>query len=342
MQSDVHVISTVNTSSLNHTASDFSMTAEENATITAFEDATAQDQGQDPTVSKFFGTLSTTLNPFYWIQSLIFGVFGNRSPPDYLSDMLPLALFYSENETRSTILVFVGALALCLLVVFAAETKAKQTTKSLVPWKTLSFCRLGPEDVQHNRVHHLIEETFAQSRLAAACFAFDLVHEVTPVEAILITALIHSLARRKGVQVFAFIENHAFSVGYLLSLVGSRIYATEMSRVGKLQFCRTQQAVSRSSRSGGYFQEVDMGGKRFDEAADELFHVKVAEARGREVADKLKAEAGGSSNTTWIGLEAREAGLVDDIKSFHNFAREKFPHARIKFIRGIHAPDFVR
>ncbi len=286
---------------------------------------------QEPWVSKFFGRLSTMLNPFCWVQSIIYWIFGNTSPPDYISDIIPLGAFYSENESRSTLLVTIGAIALCLLVVFAAETKTRGRSR-IVPRRTLALCRITPKDVVDDRVHSAIEETFDQPRLVAACFVFDLVHEVTPVEAIIIMAMIHSLARTKGVPVYSFVENHAFSVGYLLSLVGSKIYATEVSLVGKLQFCKVPQPVSRSSRGEGYFEEISLGGEAFDKATDKLFQSKISQTRGAQLGSRMSSAD--FSSQTWIGSKAKDAGLVDEIKTFHSFARENFPKAAIKCVGG--------
>ncbi len=268
------------------------------------------------------------LNPLSWAKGIVFRLFGSRSPPEYLSDILPLAAFYSDNEARSAFVVTFAALVLCLLVVFVSDIKSRRgvvSASDLVPWKTVSLCKVTPSDVGGGGLNELIEDAFSPARLAAVCFVFDLVHEITPMEALVLVSLIKERAsKRGGVPLYSFVENHAFSVGYLLALVGQEIYATEVSLVGNLQFAESSRSLSLSSKDADYFHDIDLSEGRMRQVAGSVYRDRVSESRGEGAAGQV-----GRSGAAWIGQEAVGAGLVDGVKNFYEFIEEKFPHAYV-------------
>jgi len=68
-----------------------------------------------------FWTLVAALNPFCWLKRGVHLTFGHFEPPDYLSDFLPLGIFY--GDMRSFGLIVLAAFMLCLAVVRCSEAE---------------------------------------------------------------------------------------------------------------------------------------------------------------------------------------------------------------------------
>ncbi|CAM6053415.1 unnamed protein product [Sphagnum tenellum] len=257
--------------------------------------------------------------------SLIFWIFGSESSPEYLSDFLPIHIFYNkENGSGSlTVVIVLGALILALLVCGLFEVSKQSSMMSHTRRRrVVSLCRITPNDVASGKVDARIEDAFSHARLSAVCFVFDVVHEITPVEALLLMDHILLLRAKHKVEIYSFVENSALSVGYLLSLVGSKIFATEASVVGKLKFCKTPQPFSMSSKGKNYYEEIALDEKRIGTFSDKMYITKVE--LFRKNLDLAKVQAAGGM---WIGEEAKTGGLVDEISTIHQFMAEKYPRA---------------
>lgn len=75
---------------------------------------TIEEPSNDPNLS--------LLNPFHWLQKAIFAVFGKHSPPEFVSDFLPLAPFYNEVDlSYKEMLVFLTILAILVSVLIYTD-----------------------------------------------------------------------------------------------------------------------------------------------------------------------------------------------------------------------------
>jgi len=288
-----------------------------------------------PWLSHWLWNLSTSVNPFYWLRIIVHHMFGDE-PPEYLIDFLPIGVFYGDEGPF--LMTSVMAVVLSLAVVLANENRFREVdhgggsgganeSHGLGHFQAVSFCRITADDVVQDVIQEKIEDAFSPKQLAAACFTFDIVHELCPSEAVSFLSQVRQRASAKGVPTFSFIENHGLSAGYLLSLSGSQIFANELSLVGKLRFCEPSRSMSMLSRGANYFDDIPLNPERMQRRADDIFMEKVRAARGQNTGV-------GHQDEVKIGHEAVDAGLVDGIKDFFKFREEQFPSCIVYEAKG--------
>jgi len=91
----------------------------------------------------------------------------------------------------------------------------------------------GGRSISHKSLEKTIEEAFKPSSLEAVALAINSPGG-SPVQSRLIQRTIRRHAEKKGIPVYAFIEDVGASGGYLLALAADEIYADTSSIVGSI------------------------------------------------------------------------------------------------------------
>lgn len=208
----------------------------------------------------------------------------------------------------------------------------------------------GDDGLSLDSLNDNIEKAFSIKGLRAV---FLLINSPggSPVQSELIASKIRLLADKKNVIVYSFIEDLGASGGYWLACAGDKIFATKNSIVGSIGVIsssfgldkaisklgierRTYTQGKNKSLLDPFLPENDEGKKmikRIQEKIHNSFINYVKNRRGGKLSNNKTELFDGS---VWTGEEAKELGLIDDIKDFFSFKEENFPqNTTIKFIK---------
>jgi signal peptide peptidase SppA len=163
----------------------------------------------------------------------------------------------------------------------------------------------------------------------------------SPAQAMLLYSRIRSLAREKGIPVYAFAEDVAASGGYMLACAGDEIFATEGSIVGSVGVVSAtfgfhdligRLGIERRLYTAGTrkvlldpFKPVEADDVRRLEVVQkdvhESFMALVRERRG----SRLKGpEEEVFSGEFWTGTRAHALGLIDGVGDLRSVMRARF------------------
>jgi len=164
----------------------------------------------------------------------------------------------------------------------------------------------------------------------------------SPVQSELIAKRIQILSAKKGVPVYAFVEDVAASGGYFLACGAQEIYVSESSIVGSIGVISQSFGFQEIIKRWGLENRLQTAGE--NKATDNPFVEKneAAMARTQRVivaihahfisfvkgsrGDRLKGDEGLIfSGEYWTGKEALEYGLVDGVETdMEGFLEKKF------------------
>ena len=185
----------------------------------------------------------------------------------------------------------------------------------------------------------LIEKAFAAKRLAAVALSINSPGG-SPTQSALIAARIRRLAEEKEVPVYAFCEDVAASGGYWLATAGDEIYADDNSIIGSIGVIYAgfgfhafleKQGVERRVHTAGRSKsmldpfrperEEDIERiKRLQGVIHDNFIDQVKDRRG----DRLAEGADLFTGEVWVGHEAKDVGLIDEIGHLAPTMKAKF------------------
>ena len=198
-------------------------------------------------------------------------------------------------------------------------------------------------------LNKLIEKAFSGKKTKVVCLLINSPGG-SPSQSSLITAKIKSLAIKKKIKVYAFVEDVAASGGYWLACAADEIYINENSIVGSigvispgfgfvqmLKKLGIERRVYTSGKSKSFldpFQDTKQDDLKRLKSIQEQIHNNfinhVKKSRGK----KIKAKDGDIFNGLfWVGSKAVELGLVDGIGNIEEILRSKFGEkTKIKII----------
>ncbi|WP_299424253.1 S49 family peptidase [uncultured Shimia sp.] len=174
----------------------------------------------------------------------------------------------------------------------------------------------------------LLEKAFAKGKPAAVALEINSPGG-SPVQSALIGSRIRRLAEEKDVPVIAFVEDVAASGGYWLAAAADEIYADESSVVGSIGVISagfganvflSRQGIERRVYTAGESKsmldpfkpenaEDVVRLKRMLEQIHQNFIAHVQTRRDGKLADNDDLFTG----EIWIGSQAKEVGLIDEI-----------------------------
>lgn len=173
----------------------------------------------------------------------------------------------------------------------------------------------------------LIQKAFEPKKLAAVALSINSPGG-SPTQSALIAARIRRLAAENSVPVFAFCEDVAASGGYWLATAGDEIFADDNSIIGSIGVifagfgfhellnrqgiqCRVHTAGRSKSMLDPFKPEQEADVERIKQlqgVIHENFIAQVKSRRGAKLADRDLF-----TGDIWVGREARDVGLIDEI-----------------------------
>ena len=187
----------------------------------------------------------------------------------------------------------------------------------------------------------LIEKSFETPRLEAVLLSINSPGG-SPAQSELICDYIQLLATEKNVKVYSFVQDLAASGGYWLACAGEQIYITENSVVGSIGVISASFGFQDAIKHFNIERRIHTAGKRklindpFSPQKEEdlqitkrvldkihtNFMMHVVKNRGEKIKDKDLDTL--FSGEYWIGREAIELGLADDVATIDTFIRREF------------------
>ena len=184
----------------------------------------------------------------------------------------------------------------------------------------------------------LMERAFAPSKLSAVALSINSPGG-SPTQSALIASRIRRLADDKKVPVYAFCEDVAASGGYWLATAGDEIYADANSIVGSIGVIfagfgfhdmiarygverRVHTAGGSKSMLDPFQPEKDEDIVRIKRLQGVIHQNFIDQVKSRR-ADKL-ADKDLFTGEVWVGEEAREVGLIDQIGHLVPTMKERF------------------
>ena len=199
----------------------------------------------------------------------------------------------------------------------------------------------GKKSLNISSTRKLIESSFATPRLEAVLLSINSPGG-SPAQSELISDYIQLLAKEKEVKVYSFVQDVAASGGYWLACAGERIYITENSVVGSIgvisasfgfqdaiKYLNIEPRIHTAGKSKALnnpFQpqkEEDLIKTR--KILDKIhtnFKIHVTRNRGEQIKEQDLDTL--FSGEYWVGREAIELGLADDIGTIDTFIRKEF------------------
>ena len=199
----------------------------------------------------------------------------------------------------------------------------------------------GKKPLNIGSTRKLIEKSFEVPRLEAVLLNINSPGG-SPAQSELICEYIQLLASEKRVNVYSFVEDCAASGGYWLACAGERIYITENSVVGSIGVIsasfgfqdaikhlnierRVQTAGTRKLINDPFApqkqEDLEFTGRVLDKIHTN-FKNHVLKNRGERVKGQNLDTL--FSGEYWVGREAIELGLVDDVGTTDTFVRKEF------------------
>jgi signal peptide peptidase SppA len=203
---------------------------------------------------------------------------------------------------------------------------------------------LGRGAINMAAVESALTKAFDHDRLKAVALAINSPGGA-PTQSALVAERIRGLAEEKNVPVLAFCEDVAASGGYWLACAGDEIIAHRTSMVGSIGVISASFGLNGLIERIGVERRVHTAGEhkhRLDPfqpessedvewlgkmhgALHEQFVDWVRERRG----DKLKAGTELFDGEVWLGNQAKELGLVDELGSMRAVLEKRYPDAKI-------------
>jgi signal peptide peptidase SppA len=163
----------------------------------------------------------------------------------------------------------------------------------------------------------------------------------SPAQSHLIFKRIRALAAEKSLPVLVFIEDAAASGGYMLACAGDEIFSDPSSIVGSIGVVSAGFGLDRAIARLGIERRVYTAGRNKamldpfqPEDPDDVARLKHLQLRVHEVFIELVRERRGArlkeddpelfSGAFWVGLDAKERGLVDGIGDLRGVLRERY------------------
>jgi signal peptide peptidase SppA len=189
-------------------------------------------------------------------------------------------------------------------------------------------------------LNKLIEKAFSDDKLEAVFLVINSPGG-SPVQSELIAARIIQLSNQKGIKVFTFIEDVAASGGYWLACAGEKIFASSSSIVGSIGVISSGFGFVEAIEKLGIERRIYTQGKN-KSVLDPFTKVKESDL---ELVSKLqknihdnfinfvKSRRGNHitqdddiifNGEFWSGKIALDYGLIDGIKSMHDFIEEEY------------------
>jgi len=187
----------------------------------------------------------------------------------------------------------------------------------------------------------LIDASFALPKLEAVLLSINSPGG-SPAQSELIADYIQLLANEKKVKVYSFVQDVAASGGYWLACAGEKIYITENSVVGSIGVIsasfgfqdaikylniepRIHTAGKNKAKNNPFLPESEEDLKRKRVILDKLhtnFKIYVTRNRNEQIKEQDLDHL--FSGEYWVGREAIELGLADDIGTVDTFIRKEF------------------
>ena len=163
----------------------------------------------------------------------------------------------------------------------------------------------------------------------------------SPVQSSLIGNKIRSIASKKKVKVYAFVEDVAASGGYWLACSADKIYADDNSILGSIGVIYSSFGFTELIKKIGVERRVHTAGKNKssldpfqEEKSEDIERLKSIQLDLHKDFIKVVEESRGSklnkneielfSGEFWAGSKAKELGLVDGLGNANEVLKEKF------------------
>jgi len=213
----------------------------------------------------------------------------------------------------------------------------------------------GKQPLNINSTRKLIDTSFATPRLEAVLLSINSPGG-SPAQSELISDYIQLLAKEKEVKVYSFVQDVAASGGYWLACAGEKIYITENSIVGSIGVISAGFGFQDAIKYLNIEPRIQTAGK--NKALNNPFQPQSEEAleKTRKIMDKLhtnfKIHVTNNRNEQikeqdldmlfsgeyWVGREAIELGLADDVATIDTFIRKEFDGPTKVNVREIVSP----
>merc|ERR1712223_1963395 len=199
----------------------------------------------------------------------------------------------------------------------------------------------GKQSLNIGSTRKLIDSSFALPKLEAVLLSINSPGG-SPAQSELIADYIQLLANERKVKVYSFVQDVAASGGYWLACAGEKIYITENSVVGSIGVIsasfgfqdaikylniepRIHTAGKNKAKNNPFLPESEEDLKRKRVILDKLhtnFKIYVTRNRNEQIKEQDLDHL--FSGEYWVGREAIELGLADDIGTVDTFIRKEF------------------
>ena len=199
----------------------------------------------------------------------------------------------------------------------------------------------GKKSLNIDSTRKLIESSFATPRLEAVLLSINSPGG-SPSQSELISDYIQLLAKEKQVKVYSFVQDVAASGGYWLACAGEQIYITENSIVGSIGVIsagfglqdaikylniepRIYTAGDKKILNSPFLPQKEEDLQKTRKILDKLhtnFKIHVTQNRAEKIKDQDLDML--FSGEYWVGREAIDLGLADDVGTIDTFIRKEF------------------
>ena len=199
----------------------------------------------------------------------------------------------------------------------------------------------GRQSLNIDSTRKQIESSFETPKLEAVLLSINSPGG-SPAQSELISDYIQLLSKEKNVKVYSFVQDVAASGGYWLACAGERIYITENSIVGSIGVIsasfgfqdaikylniepRIHTAGEKKVLNNPFLPQKEDDVQKTKKILDKLhsnFKIHVTKNRG----EKIKQQDLNTlfSGEYWVGRDAIELGLADDVGTIDTFIRNEF------------------
>jgi serine protease SohB len=217
--------------------------------------------------------------------------------------------------------------------------RRKPLVSVLELYGTIGAVGVSRRSLSHHKTVSAIEAAFKPRRLSAVALAINSPGG-SAVQSRLIHGSIRRAAERRKIPVYAFIEDAGASGGYILALAADEIYADGSSVIGSIGALAATFGFNEAIARLGVERRVYAAGEhkaaldpfrpenpedvlRLKEALDDIHRQFIELVRERRGA-RLSGASDTFSGAFWTAKGALDRGLIDGVRQFGDFVREKF------------------
>ena len=213
----------------------------------------------------------------------------------------------------------------------------------------------GKQSLNINSTRKLIDSSFKTPRLEAVLLSINSPGG-SPAQSELISDYIQLLAKEKNVKVYSFVQDVAASGGYWLACAGEQIYITENSIVGSIGVIsasfgfqdaikylmvepRIHTAGAKKVLNNPFLPQKQEDLEKTRKILDKFhtnFKIHVTKNRGEKIKEQDLDTL--FSGEYWVGREAIDLGLADDVGTIDTFIRKEFGGPEMINVKEIISP----